>query len=196
MKKNRNGLLTSVLLAVLSVIVVAPATQVGATTQPSSNGLCGGESTPLLHLRANATGRHSREIPKVIIGLSSDVVGSVRGNLIFERGKYRLQVLQWCRLWVGNKTRDNSDTVHAVGIFTNPNGSISLLRADVRYYPTTALRLRTRPLQHEDHMGVLNASNEEDEEHAGWASVVDQKWIPLTHVRVQLGKQLGIWGTK
>ena len=172
--------------------------------EPGLPGMCNGRSDANVVLNAHANGKPS-EVPKYILNLWTDASGHPFGVLVLGKGKDRLEVTDWCRLWLhqpgdtpegggqceGDEGHDpNEDMVnaHAVGIGWK-DGQKILVRTDVRSNEDGMFfRVRYRVMeQHHDDDGHLDAAAHEDEEdcEGGWTREPQEGWHPLKQLKVR-----------
>jgi hypothetical protein len=199
--------------SVASMGLLLPAST--AHAQPELPGMCNGRSDANVSVNAHANGRPNG-VPKYILNIATDEEGNPYGVLILGRGRDRLIVEDFCRLWqhlpgqpVGPCGREEDigvTNVHAVGITMLPDGQEVLVRTDVRENDEGMFfRVRYRAL--EDH-----GEGEEGEEDGcedgeggcgdgggggghdgggceddGWTRVPPEGWHPLRQLNAHGG---------
>lgn len=174
---------------------------------PELPGMCNGRSDANVVLIAHANGKPS-EVPKYILNLYTDATGKPFGTLVLGQGKGRLEVTDWCRLWLhqpgtepggggqcegdaGHDPDQDMVNAHAVGIGWQ-NGQKLLVRTDVRSNEEGMFfRVRYRAMEqhHEGDEGHLDAAAHEDEgdcEGGGWTRVpAEHGWAPLKQLKIR-----------
>jgi len=184
--RNSSPLMSTLSLMLVGVVSAA---LVGATPAASAIGPCHGSSAPLIKVQVKIVGQPSHQTSKVILNLQSDVSGIPSGKLKFERGDVRLQVSQWCRMWVTDDAHEGSESLHVLGLISHRDGQMQLLRIDVKSRPTRAMRLRVKWLHHVGHSdSTLNS-----DEHSGWSQMGGHEWMSVTqfHMQNKSGNSVG-----
>jgi hypothetical protein len=158
-------------------------------------GMCNGRTDPNMVVVAVANGREHPT--KFILSLTTDAAGTPTGTLILGQGPLRIEVTQWCRLWLhvpgqaeGGSCEhaapdEDAVTAHAVGVGVLPDGQRITLRADVRETDEGAVfRVRYRvPDEHHDEQTAL--AEDHDECEGGWVRIPIEGWLPLQQLNVR-----------
>lgn len=167
----------SVVVGLVALIVASPT---GFASAEGAGGPCNGNTTPLQRIEAHLIGKASRTAPKVIVHVESNADGVITGELVFERGRDRVLVERWCRLWSGGNEGESSHegVVHLLGTDTQRDGTQRLVRVDVKSSEGGKVRVRTRSLSHGGH------SESVESEH-GWTSLTGEGWLPLSRLRIR-----------
>lgn len=185
----------------LGVVVAVAATGLLAVADasaaaPGLPGMCNGRSDPNVVVNAHANGT-----PKYIVNLSTDPAGHPTGVLILGKGRDRLYVEQFCRLWQhlpgqepghGGEADepDGATIVHAVGIGTLRDGTQVLVRTDLRGADHGSFfRVRYQPMGggHDnagDEPAVVDDGHDHDDE--GWIRVPAEGWLALDRLKVRV----------
>lgn len=179
--------------------VIAAALAAGALTFACSadvsaveSGSCRGASAPLRTVQVHVVGRQAqRDVGvKVVAELASDELGRVSGELVVGRGRQRLEVLAWCRLWSGGRGADEVEGVlHVLGVAAD-----RLVRLDVKapeddQEGSWKVRVRTRASHHEGTSEVIAETRESnDGEEVGWTSLTGEGWLAANRVRISVGR--------
>lgn len=198
------------LIAGVATLGLASVSSSASAEEPGLPGMCEGRSDANGVLIAHGNGKPS-EVPKYILNLYTDATGKPFGTLVLGQGEDRLQVDEWCRLWMhqpgdtpegGGQCEGDDDghdpdaegaiTGHAVGIGWQ-NGQQVLVRTDVRSNEEEGMffRVRYRAMeQHHDgedgHLDAAAHEEEEDCEGGGWTRVPDEHgWAPLKQLMVR-----------
>jgi hypothetical protein len=197
------------LIAGVVTLGLASTSSSASAEGPELPGMCNGPSDANVVLIAHANGKPV-EVPKYILNLYTDATGKPFGTLVLGQGKDRLQVTDWCRLWMhqpndtpqgGGQCEGEDDghdpdalgaiTGHAVGIGWK-NGQQVLVRTDVRSNEEGMFfRVRYRAMgEHHDgdegHVGAAAHEDEEDCEGGGWTRVpAEHGWAPLKQLMVR-----------
>lgn len=146
-------------------------------------GPCGGATAPSHVIAAHVVGREAQRTIKVIAHFESDQNGQVMGELIVGQGTKRIEVTNWCRMWVGGKNAEDNGVVHVLGTSVDAHGGETYVQVDVRTSEGGRVRVRTRAKsQHDDDHQVASA---EEEEHGGWKSLTGEGWLYVSRVRVR-----------
>jgi hypothetical protein len=173
-------------------------------------GMCNGRTDSNVGVNAHANGRPS-EVPKYILNLSTDDLGAPNGTLVVGRGKGRLLVQEWCRMWLhqpgsesgghcsGDEGHDPDEDIvnaHAVGIAWY-KGERVLVRTDVREHDVRKhdvsehedkreFRLRYRAIgqHHEDETSAAEEDDGCGDE--SWTRIPTEGWYPLDRLKVRL----------
>lgn len=165
-------------------------------------GMCNGRHDANVLINA-----HANRPDKYILNLETDAAGNPTGVLILGKGKDRLYVDDWCRVWQhlpgqpypdtceGETPTEGAITAHAVGL-TMKDGQQVLVRTDVRSTDEGQFfRVRYRTLEsHEgedDHEGGGGGGGHEDGEGGGcedetWTKVPAEGWAPLNTMNVRV----------
>lgn len=149
-------------------------------------GPCEGASAPSHAIAAHVVGREAQRTIKVIAHFESDQNGQVMGELIVGQGAKRIEVTNWCRMWVGGKNTEDSGVVHVLGTSVDALGRETYVQVDMRSSEGGRVRVRTRAMsQHDDDHHAVAA----EEEHGGWKSLTGEGWLSATQIRI---RQTGI----
>ena len=149
----------------------------------SRGGPCGGASAPSHAITAHVVGREAQRTLKVIAHFDSDQNGKVIGELIVGQGVKRIEVTNWCRIWVGGKNAEDSGVIHVLGTSFDTIGRETYVQVDVRSSEGGRMRVRTRAMsQHDDEHQVAPSA---EEEHGGWKSLTGEGWLTTTRLRVR-----------
>lgn len=175
--------------------------------EPGLPGMCNGRHDANVVLIAHGNGKPSG-VPKYILNLYTDSTGKPFGTLVLGQGKDRLEVTDWCRLWLhqpggesegGGQCEGDADhdpdqdmvNAHAVGIAWY-KGEQVLVRTDVRNGEEgMVFRVRYRAMEqhHEGEDGHLDAAAHEEEgdcEGGGWTRIpAEHGWAPLKQLMVR-----------
>lgn len=167
----------SVVVGLVALIVASPT---GFASAEGEGGPCNGKTTSSQRIEAHLVGKASRTSPKVIVHVESNADGVITGELVFERGRDRVLVGRWCRLWSGGEggAAGHEGVVHVLGTETRRDGTQHLIRVDVTNSEGGEVRVRTRSLSHGGH------SESVETEH-GWTSLTGEGWLPLSRLRIR-----------
>lgn len=146
----------------------------------SRGGPCGGASAPSQVLQAHVVGQKAKGTLKVVAHFESDSYGDVQGELILGQREQRIEVTNWCRIWIGGKNAEDSGVIHVLGTSVDTIGREIYVQVDVRSSEGGRIRVRTRVLS--QHTADIAAADEE--EHGGWKSLTGEGWLTTTRLRV------------
>ena len=168
-------------LCALSIAMMMATPTVHAESD-ESGGPCEGASAPSQKVQVHVVGKQSRQTMKVIGNFESDVDGKLIGGLIVGQGALKLEVTNWCRIWIGEKmSSEPSSVTHILGIATQSDGQEIYVRVDMRADEGGKVRVRTRATAgHDSHVG----ETEVDNEHGGWKSVTGEGWLSVSRLRL------------
>lgn len=161
----------------------------------AESGPCRGASAPLHTVQVHVVGRQAQRETgiKVVADLASDELGRVSGELVAGRGRQRLEVLSWCRLWSGGRGSGETESVlHVLGLAADASGDDRLVRLDLKppeaeFDGSWKVRVRVRPVDDEHaHSSLATASDEHDD--GGWQSLTGEGWLAATRVRVAVDR--------
>lgn len=146
-------------------------------------GPCEGASAPSHAIAAHVVGREAQRSVKVIAHFESDSNRQVMGELIVGQGSKRIEVTNWCRMWVGGKNAEESDVVHVLGTSVDSLGREMYVQVDMRSSEGGRIRVRTRAIsQHDDNHQMTSVV---EDEHGGWKSLTGEGWLSLSRFRVR-----------
>ena len=178
--------------AVVGVMVFSAASHVSS----AELGPCRGASSPLHTVLVHVVGRQAQRETgiKVVGDLASDELGRVSGELVVGRGRQRLEVLSWCRLWSGG--RENGETagvLHVLGVAADGSGGDQLVRLDLKSPEGDSngpwkVRVRVRPVQDDEHAHSSLATSTDEHDDGGWESLTGEGWLAATRVRVAVDR--------
>lgn len=161
-------------------------------------GMCNGRSDAGVVLIAHANGRPGIA-PKYILNVTTDETGLPTGTLVLDRGRSRLLVEDWCRVWrhlPGQPTGGCEDeaagdvegaaTAHAVGTGRLRDGRDVLVRTDVRRTDEGSFfRVRYRLLGSQDHDAEVVAAEDGGCEDEAWTRIPAEGWYPLDQMQLR-----------
>jgi len=201
-QRSPSALIRLGLCAVVAVCGLIAANAISAEDSPLP-GMCKGRSDANLVVNIHA------QDPKFILNLSTDTLGVPYGVLILEKGRERLYVDLFCRVWThlpGQTTGEEcegephptqsseshgSTVAHAVGMGALHDGTPVLVRADARETEGGKFfRVRYKTMQsHEGHgENLITPSAHEDhneDEDEGWTRIPAEGWAPLKLLKIR-----------
>ncbi|WES64924.1 hypothetical protein P0L94_02355 [Microbacter sp. GSS18] len=187
MKRKLPAVAAALALAVTALIAPTSA----ALAADHEGGMCAGPSTMSMGVNAHANGAGT-DVPKYILNVSTDEYGTESGALVLGQGGDRLQVTDWCRVWMhipgesgpGEEglAEGGATVAHAAGFTWQGDGTHVLVRTDVRETGNgMSFRVRYRAWPPGGDHESLEATMEEEE---GWTKVPVEGWYPLTQLIV------------
>jgi hypothetical protein len=183
-------------LAVVGVLALAASLLIGpapAAAEGPLPGMCSGRTDSDLVVVAIANGGATH--PKYVLSVVTDPVGSPTGTLVLGQGSERLEVTQWCRVWLhvpgtsgggsceDAEVRDDATTAHAVGVGALRSGQIVTVRTDVRR-TDEGIFFRVRYRLPEEHHAETAMTEHDDGCDGGWQRIPVEGWSPLRQLHV------------
>lgn len=188
------ALITAVIAIMFMAFLAATGSQMaGAAAQPLP-GMCNGRSDPNLVIIAHANGR-PRDVPKFILNVATDATGKPTGSLILDRGRARITVSDFCRVWQHQPDQSpggdcettyptGAITAHAVGL-TRLDGQTLLVRTDVRKMLDGSMLFRAR-YRTWSGAEISAAADTGGCDETGWTWIpAEEAWSPLVQMSVR-----------